>query len=88
AQDIRTDRLDREELARGNLLEGGRMEDKVDTAGGTVDTVEVAHVPDVETDPSVIDRRSHFVLLQLITAEDADLVNAVIEEPANHGGPE
>ena len=78
----------REELAGGHLLERGSMEDQVHAAGGLVDAGVVADVAEEELDPRVVERNAHLVLLEFVTAQHPNLVDARGQESTDHGGAE
>ena len=85
------DRLQREELAAGHLLQGRRMENVVHPVHRVLDTSQVAHVADVELDLVGSFRHlslefvTHVVLLFLVAAENADFADIRLEEAVEHG---
>ena len=84
ADHVGLDRFHRVELTGGNLLERRRVEDIVDAAGRVQDAREVAHVADVELQLRIVVLLAHVVLLLLVTAENADLRDAGVEEALQH----
>ena len=91
AQDVRARGLHREELARGHLLEGRGAEHVVHTAHRHVHRRPVADVAYVELHlprqlrAPRLQAVAHVVLLLLVAREDADLPEAAVEEPPEHG---
>ena len=84
AQDVGARRLQREELARGHLLQRRSGEHVVHAVHRDVDRVLVAHVADVELHLRVLQRVPHVVLLLLVAREDPYLPDVRVQETAQH----
>ena len=91
ADDVGADGLHGEELAGGNLLEGGGMEDVVHAVHGVAHALGVADVADEEADLGgelggpLLQAVAHVVLLLLVAREDADLGQVGVHEVLEHG---
>ena len=91
ADDVGAHGLHGEELAGGNLLEGGGMEDVVNAVHGVAHRLGVADVADEEADLGgelgrlLLQAVTHVVLLLLVAREDADLGQVGVHEVLEHG---
>lgn len=91
ADDVGSHGLHGEELAGGNLLQGGRVEDVVHPVHGVAHALGVPHVADEEVDLGGELRRlllqavAHVVLLLLVAREDADLGQVGVHEVLENG---
>ena len=84
ADDIRMHRFEREELATGNLLEGGGGENVIDSPHRLVDARFVADVADIEPQTVVLKRVAHIVLFFLVAGKDADFLE-IVDESIEYG---
>src|SRR5262249_19503867 len=73
------------ELTGGHLLEGGGVEDIVDTFHGRKDAVRVTNVADVEPHLGALEGGPHVFLLLLVTAENADFLDIGLQKPPENG---
>ena len=71
---IGIDRLHGKEIARGDLLERRGVEHEIDVLHDFIDTLTIAHVADMKRKSGIIQLDPHLFLLQLVTAEDPDLL--------------
>ena len=91
ADDVGLNGLHGEELAGGNLLQSGSVEDVVNTGHCVTDGLGVADITDVELHLFSVLRvlglklMAHIVLLLLVTGEDADLLQVRIQEVLQNG---
>ena len=91
ADDVGLNGLHGEELAGGNLLQSGSVEDVVNTGHCVTDGLGVADITDVELHLFGVLRvlglklMAHIVLLLLVTGEDADLLQIGIQEMLQNG---
>lgn len=89
--DVGLDGLHGEELAGGNLLQSGSVEDVVNAGHGVTDRLGVADITDVELDLLGVLRvlglklMAHIVLLLFVTGEDTDLLQVRIQEVLQNG---
>ena len=83
---VSLDRLQREELATRHLLERSRMENVVHSVHGILDTREVTHIADVESDlvrhlrHFNLELMAHVVLLLFVAAENANLADISLQK--------
>ena len=90
ADDVGAHGLHGEELAGGNLLEGGGVEDVVHAVHGVAHALGVADVADEEAHLGgelggpLLQAVAHVVLLLLIAGEDADLGQIGVHEVLEH----
>ena len=93
-EDVGAHGLHGEELAGGDLLERGGVEDVVDAAHGVPHGALVAHVAYVEAHLAGVPGAgrlqavAHVVLLLLVAGEDADLAYVRVQEVLEHRAPE
>lgn len=91
ADDVGAHGLHGEELAGGNLLQGGGVEDVVHAVHGVADRLGVPHVADEEAHLGgelgglLLQAVAHVVLLLLVAREDADLRQVGVHEVLEHG---
>ena len=91
ADDVGAHGLHGEELAGGNLLEGGGVEDVVHAVHGVAHALGVADVSDEEAHLGgelrglLLQAVAHVVLLLLVAREDADLGQVGVHEVLEHG---
>lgn len=90
ADDVGAHGLHGEELAGGNLLEGGCVEDVVHAVHGVAHALGVADVADEEADLGgelgrpLLQAVAHVVLLLLVAREDADLGQVGVHKVLEH----
>ena len=91
ADDVGAHGLHGEELAGGNLLEGGGVEDVVHAVHGVAHALGVADVADEEAHLGgelgrpLLQAVAHVVLLLLVAREDTDLGQVGVHEVLEHG---
>lgn len=91
ADDVGADSLHGEELAGGNLLEGGGVEDVVHAVHGVAHALGVADVSDEEAHLGgelrgpLLQAVTHIVLFLLVAREDADLGQVGVHEVLEDG---
>ena len=94
ADDVGLDGLHGEELAGGNLLQGGGVEDVVHAGHGIPDGLGIADIADVEFDLFGVLRVpglqlvAHIVLFLFIAGENADFLQVGIQKVLQNGGTE
>ena len=92
ADDVGLDSLHGEELAGGNLLQSGSVENIVNTRHGIFDGLGIADITDVELDllsgVRVLGLKlvAHIILFLFVTGEDADFLQIGIQEVLQNGG--
>ena len=83
AHDVRANHLERVVLRGRDLLQGRGMDDHVHAVEGAVEPVAVADVADKEAQvamPLLGEEVAHLKLLQLVAAEDDQLLRPVVAE--------
>ena len=81
AHDVGLDRFKRVVFARRHLFERGRMHHDAYPGQGALQALRVAHVPDEVAQAGMIEaRRPHVMLLELVAAEDDELLRMVITQ--------
>ena len=91
ADDVGLHRFQGEELAGGHLLEGRGVEDIVHPVHSVADAGQIPHVADEEAElvrcfrHGGLEGVAHVILLLLISGEDADLPDAGLQKPFQHG---
>ena len=84
-------RLHREELARGNLLEGRGVENVIDSVHRIAHRAEIPHISDIEANlvsqirAMALKKMPHVVLFLFVAREDANLPDLRIKEVAHNG---
>ena len=76
--------LQREELATGNLLQGGGGEYIIHSYHSTINGLAITHVTDVEFYFRILQGMPHIVLLLLITAKDANFLDSAIKKATQY----
>jgi hypothetical protein len=84
AKHIRPDRLRREKLARGDLLQRRGMKDVIHSFHCIVYAQPVAHVANEIFDLRIFVKLPHIVLLLLVATEDPYLANISIEKASQN----
>src|SRR5690606_14554744 len=84
AQHVGTNCLHWIELARGHLLQCGRVEHVVHVSQGIVNTIIVADVTDIEFHTVVLQSDSHVFLLLFVATKNTDLGQVGIKEAPEH----
>ena len=76
--------LQREELATGNLLQGGGRKHIIHSYHSTINGLAITHVTDIEFYFRILQGMPHIVLLLLITAKDANFLDSAIKKATQY----
>ena len=87
---VRTDHiglhsLQREELATGNLLQGGGRKHIIHSHHGTVHRLAVTDITDIKFHLGILQVMTHVILLLLVATENTDLLDVAIKETTQYG---
>ena len=87
---VRTDHiglhsLQREELATGNLLQGGSRKHIIHSHHGTVYRLAVTDITDIKFHHGILQVMTHVILLFLVTAENTYFLDVTIKKTTQYG---
>ena len=87
---VRTDHiglhgLQREELAAGNLFQGGGGKHIIHSHHGTVHRLAVTDITDIKFHFRILQVMTHVILLFLVTAKNTDFLDVTIKKTTQYG---